>query len=49
MEIKLRLLRKTYEWFLLKLTSLGALSQQEIENEQALLNPMANSLASMMR
>ena len=48
-EIKLRLLRKCYEWFLQKLISMGALSQQEIDNENAFLNPMSKQLASMMR
>ena len=49
MDVKLRLLRKTYEWFLDKLIAMGALSQQEIENEHQFLNPMANQLQSIMR
>ena len=33
MDLKLRQLRKTYEWFFHKLVAMGALSQQEIEAE----------------
>ena len=49
MDLKLRQLRKTYEWFFHKLVAMGALSQQEIEAELAFLNPMSNNLAATMK
>jgi hypothetical protein len=41
MDVKLRQLRKCYEWLLQKLIAMGSLSQQEVESENAFLNPMS--------
>ena len=49
MEVKKRQLRKTYEWFLQKQVAMNDLSQQEIENELAFLNPQMNQLATCMK
>ena len=49
MDVKLRQLRKCYEWFLYKQIAMGALSQQAIDAEHAFLNPMCNQLSPIMR
>ena len=49
MDVKLRQLRKCYEWFLQKLIAMGSLSQQEIDNENSFLNPMSRQLQTIMR
>ena len=49
MAVKLRQLRQTYRWFIDKLISMGALSQEEIDAESAFLNPMANQVQNSMR
>lgn len=40
--MKLRQLRKTYQWFIQKLIAMGALSEQEIAAEENFLNPLNN-------
>ena len=49
MDVKMRQLRKCYEWFLQKLIAMGSLSQQEIDAENAFLNPMSRQLGNIMR
>lgn len=42
MDVKLIQLRSLYEWFISKLVSIGALSRQEIEDENKFLHPLTN-------
>lgn len=49
MDVKQRLLRNAYIWFLEKLKAMGSLSKQEIENENAFLNPLSKQLQNVMK
>lgn len=48
-DIKLRQLRQTYQWFIQKLVAMGALSEAEQNQEAEFLNPMTNQLANSMK
>jgi len=49
MDVKLIQLRSLYEWFIAKLVSIGALSRQEIEDENKFLHPLTNQMADAMK
>lgn len=49
MDVKLIQLRQVYEWFIAKLISIGALTRQEIEDENKFLNPLTNQMAEAMK
>lgn len=47
-DLKLRQLREIYQWFFTKLTAMGALSKQEIEEEFKFLNPTTDKMSEAM-
>ena len=48
LDLKLRQLRQTYEWFIGKLIAMGALSEEERRREEEFLNPLTNQVANVM-
>ena len=48
LDLKLRQLRQTYEWFIGKLIAMGALSEAEQRREEEFLNPLTNQVANVM-
>ena len=48
MDLKLRQLRQTYEWFIGKLIAMGALTEAEQRREEEFLNPLTNQVANLM-
>ena len=48
MDLKLRQLRQTYEWFIGKLIAMGSLTEAEQRREEEFLNPLTNQVANLM-